>query len=66
MTETLAYVYSFESTQREMSNEYQLDRVLMGAWYDRDFSYSLNIHQTKRAPASKTDVLVSRLIIVYP
>ena len=29
MTETLAYGYSFESTQRELSNEYQLDRVWM-------------------------------------
>ena len=27
MTETLAYGYSFESTQRELSNEYQHDRV---------------------------------------
>ena len=29
MTETLADGYSFESTQRELSNEYQYDRVLM-------------------------------------
>ena len=29
MTETLAYGYSFESTQREPSNEYQHDRVWM-------------------------------------
>ena len=29
MTETLAYGYSFESTQQELSNEYQHDRVLM-------------------------------------
>ena len=28
MTETLAYGYSSESTQRELSNEYQFDRVL--------------------------------------
>ena len=28
-TETLAYGYSYESTQRELSNEYQHDRVLM-------------------------------------
>ena len=27
VTETLAYGYSYESTQRELSNEYQLDRV---------------------------------------
>ena len=27
MTETLAYGYSYESTQRELSNEYQDDRV---------------------------------------
>ena len=30
MTETLAYGYSYESTQRELSNEYQDDRVLDG------------------------------------
>ena len=29
MTETLAYGYSLESTQRELSNEYQHDRVWM-------------------------------------
>ena len=29
MTETLAYRYSYESTQRELSNEYQHDRVSM-------------------------------------
>ena len=29
MTETLANGYSSESTQRELSNEYQLDRVSM-------------------------------------
>ena len=29
MTETLANGYSCESTQRELSNEYQLDRVSM-------------------------------------
>ena len=29
MTETLAYGYSSESTQRELSNEYQPDRVQM-------------------------------------
>ena len=29
MTETLAHVYSYESTQRELSNEYQEDRVWM-------------------------------------
>ena len=29
MTETLAYGYSSESTQRELSNEYQHDRVQM-------------------------------------
>ena len=29
MTETLAYGYSSESTQQELSNEYQHDRVLM-------------------------------------
>ena len=29
MTETLAYGYSSESTQRELSNEYQHDRVKM-------------------------------------
>ena len=29
MAETLAYGYSSESTQRELSNEYQHDRVLM-------------------------------------
>ena len=29
MTETLAYGYSSESTQRELSNEYQYDRVWM-------------------------------------
>ena len=29
MTETLAYGYSFDSTQRELSNEYQYDRVGM-------------------------------------
>ena len=29
MTETLANGYSSESTQRELSNEYQHDRVLM-------------------------------------
>ena len=29
MTETLAYGYSSESTQRELSNEYQHDRVWM-------------------------------------
>ena len=29
MTETLAYRYSFESTQRELSNEYQYDRDCM-------------------------------------
>ena len=29
MTETLANGYSFESTQRELSNEYQHDRVQM-------------------------------------
>ena len=29
MTETLANGYSFESTQRELSNEYQHDRVTM-------------------------------------
>ena len=29
MIETLANGYSFESTQRELSNEYQHDRVLM-------------------------------------
>ena len=29
ITETLAYGYSSESTQRELSNEYQHDRVLM-------------------------------------
>ena len=28
MTETLAHVYSSESTQQEISNEYQHDRVL--------------------------------------
>ena len=27
MTETLLYGYSYESTQREQSNEYQYDRV---------------------------------------
>ena len=27
MTETMAYEYSSESAQRELSNEYQLDRV---------------------------------------
>ena len=30
MTETLAYGYSYESTQRELSNEYQQDRVSNG------------------------------------
>ena len=29
MTETLAHGYSFESTQRELSNEYLHDRVQM-------------------------------------
>ena len=29
MIETLAYGYSSESTQRELSNEYQYDRVQM-------------------------------------
>ena len=29
MTETLAHRYSSESTQRELSNEYQHDRVYM-------------------------------------
>ena len=29
MTETLANGYSFDSTQRELSDEYQHDRVLM-------------------------------------
>ena len=29
MTETLAYRYSSESTQQELSNEYQHDRVMM-------------------------------------
>ena len=29
MTETLAHGYSFESSQRELSNEYKLDRVWM-------------------------------------
>ena len=29
MTETLSYGYSFDSTQRELANEYQHDRVLM-------------------------------------
>ena len=29
MTETLLHVYSYESTQWELSNEYQLDRVKM-------------------------------------
>ena len=29
MTETLAHGYSSESTQRELSNEYQHDRVQM-------------------------------------
>ena len=29
MTETLVYGYSSESTQRELSNEYKLDRVKM-------------------------------------
>ena len=29
MTETLANGYSYESAQRELSNEYQLDRVQM-------------------------------------
>ena len=29
MTETLAYGYSSESAQRELSNEYQHDRVSM-------------------------------------
>ena len=29
MTETMAYGYSSESTQRELSNEYQYDRVSM-------------------------------------
>ena len=29
MTETLAHGYSFDSTQRELSNEYQHDRVKM-------------------------------------
>ena len=29
MSGTLAYGYSFESTQRELSNEYQHDRVSM-------------------------------------
>ena len=28
MTETLTYGYSYESTQRELSNEYHHDRVL--------------------------------------
>ena len=30
ITETLANGYSFERTQRELSNEYQHDRVKMG------------------------------------
>ena len=29
MTETLAYGYSYESTQQELSNEYQQNRVQM-------------------------------------
>ena len=29
MTETLAHGYSYESTQQELSNEYQFDRVKM-------------------------------------
>ena len=29
MTETLAFGYSYEGTQRELSNEYQLDKVSM-------------------------------------
>ena len=29
MTEALAHGYSFDSTQRELSNEYQHDRVSM-------------------------------------
>ena len=29
MTETLAHGYSYERTQRELSNEYQYDRVSM-------------------------------------
>ena len=29
MTETMAYGYSYESTQQELSNEYQHNRVYM-------------------------------------
>ena len=36
MAETLAYGYSYESTQQELSNEYQQDRVL------NDFQKSLH------------------------
>ena len=37
MTETMAYGYSSESTQRELSNEYQHDRVWMILNYLCDF-----------------------------
>ena len=45
MTETMANGYSFESTERELSNEYQHNRVLMvfkrivsgGIFFDSDF-----------------------------
>ena len=46
MTETLANGYSSESTQRELSNEYQHDRVWMVLR-----NIGVIVHKTKVAPA---------------
>ena len=48
MTETLALGYSYESTQRELSNEYQHDRVMMIF-----ITFFLFVHLTKVTPASE-------------
>ena len=46
MTETLAYGYSSESTHRELSNEYQHDRVEMVLEF-----FCILVHWTKVASA---------------
>ena len=56
MTETLAYGYSSESTQRQQSNEYQHDRVFMV--FQRIFvsfaldESSLSIGRVKNLPST--------------
>ena len=55
MTETLAHGYLSDSTQRELSNEYQHDRVSMFFQGQEDFHilFCFFVHWTKVTSASE-------------